>query len=277
MNNITNLKLTLQQIKDNNYKVPTDIDITELITEMLNHIGDPDPLLRDDLIYSILAHWMINNDIAGDILKGVLDVVIDENHLFYRIGEKNTDSVFTRSFSVLLIAPILYCHRKQALFNEDEIKRIYDRITRYFLEEADLRGYTDDRGWAHSVAHTADTLDELAMCSEIGNKELLYILEIIQAKISVGDYVYINEEDERLVTAVISVLDRNLLSSDDVSRWIKGFDDIKYTGSYMDDYKRKLNIKNFLRSMYFRILNKKDMKDILEELEDTLNKMSRYH
>lgn len=277
MGDITNLRLILQQIKEDKYRVPTDLNITDIVFEMLRHIGNPDPDLRDELIYSILLNWIIYDNVIDDKLKEILDVVMDDNHLFYRIGENNTDSVFTRSFSALVVPLIIYRHRKQKLFNEEELINIFKKITRYFIEEKDLRGYVEGNGWAHSVAHTADALDELAMCNEIGYKELLYLLEIIQAKVCIGTKVYINEEDERLVTAIISILDRNLLSIEEVSRWIKSYSEIKDTGTYMNDYNMKINIKNFLRSMYFRILNKDGFEEIVEKLKDTLNDISNYN
>lgn len=270
MDNLTYLKLTLQQIKEDNYAISTDYKTTDLIFEMLNHIGNPDPILRDELINSILSQWIINHQITENDLKKVLDIVINDDHLFYKIGESNTNSVFTRSFSVLIVALVIYSHRKQNLFNEEEIINISKKVTSYFLEETDLRGYVEGNGWAHSVAHTADAIDELAMCDEIGYKELLYFLEIIQIKVCVGNYVYINKEDERLVTAVISILNRNLISSEEVCRWIKSYSQIKGSGNYMNDYYMRINAKNFLRSFYFRILDKEELKEISERLRETL-------
>lgn len=274
MDNLTDLRLTLQQIKEDNYAISTDYKITDLIFEMLNHIGNPDPILRDELINSILSQWIINHQITENELKEVLNIVMNDEHLFYKIGESNTNSVFTRSFSVLIVALVVYSHRKQNLFNEEEIINISKKVTSYFLEETDLRGYVEGNGWAHSVAHTADTIDELAMCNEIGYKELLYFLEIIQIKVCVGNYVYINKEDERLVTAVISILNRNLISSEEVCRWIKSYSQIKGSGNYMNDYYMRINVKNFLRSFYFRILDKKELKEISERLREILIELS---
>lgn len=270
MNDITELRLTLQKIKEDNYRIPIDFRITDLVFEMLNHIGNPEPKLRDELIYSILAHWIINDYITDDKLKEILDIVMDDKHLFYRIGESNTDSVFTRSFSALLIAPILYYHRKHILFSKEELINIFKKVVRYSLEEADLRGYVENNGWAHSAAHTADVLDELALCSEIGNEELRSLLEIIKVKVCVGSYVYIHREDERLVTAVISIMGRNLLSTEEICKWIKSYREIKSTGIYMNDYKTKINIRNFIRSLYFRILSIEEPSEVLERVRDTL-------
>lgn len=141
----------------------------------------------------------------------------------------------------------------------------------------DLRGYTQEYGWAHSVAHTADTFDELALCDEIGHNELSFLLEIIRDKISTGDYIFIHNEDERLVTAIIRILSREIISIDNIIEWIISFRDFENTDDFEFDYNRKVNVKNFLRSFYFRILDQKRFDDILEELKRTIVYISRYN
>ncbi len=274
MKNLIDLRQTLRKVIEDDYKVPTDINIKDLVHEMLYHIGDPDPVLRDELIYSVFARCLVDDQIPRDMLKEILQIAIDDQHLFYKIGEKNTQSVFTRSFSVLIIALILINHRKQRLLEKDQVLHIFSEVTRYFLEEVDIRGYIEENGWAHSVAHAADTLDELAQCDELGYKELHYLLEIIHAKISDGNYVYQHDEDERLVTAMISIINRDLLPMEELCKWIKNYSKIKRVT--IQDYQAKTNIKHFLRSLYFRAIDQLDKSEIMETLRDTLHQMSSY-
>ncbi|MTI71628.1 MAG: DUF2785 domain-containing protein [Firmicutes bacterium] len=74
----------------------------------------------------------------------------------------------------------------------------------------DVRGYVKEKGWVHGDAHAADGLNELAKCKELNIKELKGILDVVKNKICINDYAYINEEDERMVTAVKSVLKEKL-------------------------------------------------------------------
>ncbi len=271
MNDKLHLKNILKIIKENDYRVPQDININDLAYEMINNIGSKDSKLRDNYIYTIFSYWIQNTDFLNDKLKDILKIARDEKHMFYKIGEINTDSVFTRSFSVLLIPLILINHRKNKFLTEAEVKNIFFDVTQYFLKELDLRGFVKCKGWAHSVAHTADALDELAICTEIGYEELLYILEIIKNKVKTSNYVFINEEDERLVTAIISVLNRKLISNEEFCMWIKSFNEIKKVGIYPDDSNIKINVKNFLRSLYFRILPLENKEKIVVEIAHTLS------
>jgi hypothetical protein len=272
-----NLKKILKEIKEDNYRIPASLDTNEIVMEMMHEIGNTDAELRDELIYSIMNHWIINNEITTDKLKKLLVISMDDKHLFFKIGEMNTDSVFTRSFSILLIPLILTNNRQHKFLSESEIKNIYMKVADYFIREKDLRGYVKDKGWAHSVAHAADALDDLALCPEIEYKELLYILDIIKSKVCINSYVYINEEDERLVTAIISIFNREIIKNEEFCEWIKSFSELKRTGRYPEDHNLVINVKNLLRSLYFRLIRLDDTEMITEQIKDTLIEISNFN
>ncbi len=248
------LKILLSQLKSNKYTLKPNIDIDLLINGMLENIGSVDAELRDLLIYQAFFHFSIKTNLLNDKFRTILKTSIDTNHLFFKIGEKESDSVFTRSFSVLLIALILYNHREKNIFTSDEIKEIYTSVKNYFIQEKDLRGFIQNKGWAHSVAHTADTIDELALCNELGKKQLKEILDLLKNKTCNSDTVFVYEEDERMVTAVVSVLRRHALSDKEIIEWLNSFSSYSKTGKLHSDMNLKTNNKNFLRSLYFRIL-----------------------
>ncbi|GKX30909.1 membrane protein [Vallitalea longa] len=272
-----NLKAILKEIKEDNYEVPATIDVNELILRMMDNIGSLDIELREKLINSTMYHLIMKNKIPDKKLIEVLKMSIDKNHLFFGIGEKGTDSVFTRTFSILLIPLILIKHRESNFLSKEEIKVVYVKVVDYFLKEKDLRGYVEHKGWAHSVAHAADALDDLALCSEIEYKELLYILEIIKEKVCISNYVYINEEDERLVTAVISIMNRGLISDKELCKWINSFSNYKKTGLYPEDDNLLTNVKSFLRSLYFRIIKLENKKSLVEGIRKGLEIISNFN
>ncbi|MCP4180511.1 MAG: DUF2785 domain-containing protein [bacterium] len=277
MGNLESLKKVLNEIKENDYQVSNGVNKEEVIFEMLDHIGYPEYELREKLIYHTFYNWIVKKpELSKSVLKDVLKIGLDDSHLFYKIGQKNNNSVHTRTSSVLLVPLILIIHREQNLLNKEEILNVFHKVTHYFLEEADLRGYIEDDGWAHSVAHTADALDDLALCSEIGYNELKYMLEIIQIKICVGNYVYIDEEDERIVTAIISILGRNLIPLEEICLWIRSFGEMTNPHSFRYKDDMRINIKNFLRSLYFRLMEKQEMNDIVLIIKEVLNKISKF-
>ncbi|MEG0772659.1 DUF2785 domain-containing protein [Clostridium sp.] len=268
-----NLMEKLIKIQSNNFLLEKNENYFTLALEMMKNIGSINPTLRDELIYGILYHWITENRLNFEQLRELLNISLGNSHLFYKIGENHEDSVFKRSFSVLIVALIIYEFRKDNFLSEEMLKEVKTKIIEYMLQERDLRGYVEEKGWAHSAAHTADALDELAQCSYINKNDLINILNCLKAKVCIGYYVYIDEESERMVTVVESILNRKILRDSEIIHWLQGFMGDKNQSSYIDSYHLKVNIKGFLRSLYFRMLEKESSKFINEKIIKVLKEL----
>lgn len=186
MNEVLELKEELLQIKNNNYAVPEDVDAYPYAQWMLDYIGSPDAELRDDLIYSTLHTWITNDVFRQKELRGLMLQAISPDYLFYKIGEKDTDSVFKRAFSVLIPPLILSVHEREPLLSEEQLYSVAEQVLEYVYLEEDVRGYVEGKGWAHSTAHAADALDALART--IQNREFSYaILAAVRQKVRLSD------------------------------------------------------------------------------------------
>lgn len=257
----------------------TRAEAQQLLPEMLQHIGNPDPELRDTLVYFTLATWISRGVFDLGELQTLLHTVLDKEHLFYHIGEEDTDNVFTRSFSVLLIPPILGMHCKKTFLSSDEIHYVWQQMKNYLSSEQDLRGYVQGKGWAHAVAHTADALNELALCSETTKQMLLEILGLITKVASTEKSVYTHGEDERLSFAVVNILKHSELTIEEKVEWLESFtSQVQQAGSMPDPegYQKFINVKHFLRTLYFYILQSDllDKEVLLEKLQTLLKQFS---
>ena len=254
------LKDQLYEIADNDFALPEQARAMPRAQEMLPHLGSPDAELRDDLIYSTLASWIMSDKFEEDDLKVLLRQLLTEEHLFFKLGEVDTDSVFMRSFSILIIPLILSWHRQRPFLMPYELREVKVKLLDYLEKEQDLRGFVLDedeagepKGWAHAIAHTADALDDLVRCKEMGSEELVEILNAIRQKAAESKLVFVHLEDERLVTPVIAVLGRKVLTPPDVQSWLAGFVPLaQQKEPFPDCYRQAQNVKNFLRSLYFR-------------------------
>ncbi|KXK13696.1 MAG: hypothetical protein UZ14_CFX002001549 [Chloroflexi bacterium OLB14] len=255
MINESQIKEKLQELAKNEFRLSENDDLSKLIPEMLYHIGSTDNYLRDDLIYSAIATWVLDhNAISHEQLREILQKILGDQHIFYSIGERDTDSVFRRSFSVLLLPLVLIAHRSQPFLSKTEIIQVKEKLIQYLKEEKDLRGFVSEKGWAHAIAHSADSLDDLAQCAEITEIDLREILAAIRAIISTYEVVYTHGEDERLVTATIAVIKRSLLPELEIAQWIRSFETpVLNTDSMPQGIMMRANIKNFLQSLYFRL------------------------
>jgi hypothetical protein len=279
MRNYEELKRLLIQIKDNNYDVPEGMDADDIISDMLKFIGHTDAELRDELIYTTFVQWAEEKGvISPEKMKEILDICLGNSHLFFGIGEKDTDSVFTRAFSSLVIAVAFCVQDENPFLTADEICGIKEVVLRYISQEKDYRGYVDGKGWAHAVAHIADALANIAGCDKaisvddeycISRDGLLEILQAVKTLVCNKDCVYAAEEDERLAGASMFVIYREVLTIDEIINWIDSFgaaEGMNWKGSIPADYYLHVNRKHFMRSLYFKLLSDKDYEKICKHM-----------
>ncbi|UOY94139.1 DUF2785 domain-containing protein [Ectobacillus sp. JY-23] len=249
MTNEQELKRELQAIQKNHYDVPEDVDAYPYAQWMLDFIGSTDAELRDELIYSTLAKWIKNGVFRDKELRGLLLQTLSEDYLFYGIGEKETDSVFKRAFSVLIPPLILSIHEKKPFLSQEQLYSVAEQVLEYIYLEKDVRGYVEGKGWAHATAHAADALHALARSLP----EQWFALELLKAAhhmIAKQDYVYTDLEDERLASAIFAVYEQQVLSAEEWRNWLYTLVDFK---AYRPQNGVVLqNMKTFVRTLYFR-------------------------
>ncbi|MDX8366331.1 DUF2785 domain-containing protein [Cytobacillus sp. IB215665] len=273
MNEVKQLKPLLQKIKSNNWSVPTDVNLDQLTTAMMKHLGSTDSELRDELIFSLFQELIRGKNLSDHQLKALLKLSLSDQHLFYNVGAKEDDTVFNRAFAILVVSSVVMYHNQNGenLLTEEEILHVHKNVLCYARLENDVRGFVENKGWAHSTAHLADALNELAVCKVMQKIQLVDMLEAVKEKVCFKDYTYINEEDERLITAVTSIIERNILSDEDITTWIKQFDNIEQIKNTQQQHCLLVNRKNFLRSLYFRFKQNEVCQPFTTPIETVLN------
>jgi hypothetical protein len=257
MNKMTEEKLkeNLEKLAKNNFQPAEESSFLALIPEMLQHIGSLDSHLRDDLIYTAFATWVLKHKAIpkGDLHK-IFQTVVSDAYMFKGIGEQGTDTVFQRSFSVLLLPILLIAHREDAYLTSEEVLEIKDKLIAFVKLEKDRRGYVEGKGWAHSMAHAADALDDIARCEEISKVELIELLDAIKSVVCEAGIGYAYGEEERSITPIIAILNRELVSNDEVKGWIESLAEVVQTTDPVSNrIVMRTNVKNFLQSLYFRL------------------------
>lgn len=245
------LKERLSSIAQNNYHVVDEAEVWPLAVQMMRHLGSLDAELRDRLIWETLSHWA-ELYFDSQQLGMLLNIALDDEHLFHGLGEQDTDSVFMRSFSSLTIASFLETHQAHPFLTAQAVEETLGKMLSYLSRERDLRGLVADKGWAHAIAHAGDALNVLAMCPELGKESLLDMLRVIRDTIVGAFVVFADEEDERLVAPVLSAIKRQVLIRTDIAEWISGFASFELPPTWPEWVRKKTNIKHFMRSLYFR-------------------------
>lgn len=235
------------------HKVPRDRSLADLTAELTTMLGDTDPNRRDRIAYEVLARW-VSEGVYDDLLEGLGDGMAAG--LMVGIGERNTDSVFRRSFSALILGECISRDNERHIVPADTILRWGDRVAGWLIRERDLRGYVPGKGWAHTVAHGADVLAALAGSEAMGRLELTVILDVIADRLlTETDQRLIHGEDDRLALATLQVLRRNLISLDVLEPWLARLAASARPDFDRDDdpYTVAGNVQPYLRALHLQL------------------------
>lgn len=234
--------------------VPSDRPLDELTAELTRMLGATDPQIRDALAYPTLATW-IQRGVYDDLLAGLGDGMA--TGLAIGLGESDTDSVFRRSLSVLVLAECVARDNAKPLVPAGKVLEWGDRIATWLLRERDLRGFVPGKGWAHAVAHGADAIGAVAGSAHLTTPELTVLLDVIADRVLAhGDTIHVHGEPDRLAAATLTVLRRNLVPLSVMEPWVNRIAGVATQAADQterDPYLLSGNAEAFLRALYLQL------------------------
>ena len=143
------LKTRLEHLQGS-FDAPDDVwELTQRLLEP-EYLGHPDPHIRDELVYPALYTW-ITQALSAEQLRYVLRLLLDSEHLFFKLGQVDDETVLVRSFTLLQIVAVLDRQQQEPCLATDEVRQLVPVLLRYLDGEQDLRGYDVLLGWLHAA------------------------------------------------------------------------------------------------------------------------------
>lgn len=230
-------------------QVPDDRPLDELTTELTIMLGSTDPHRRDETGFRVLATW-IDAGVYDDLLDGLGDGMVAG--LSVGLGESDTDTVFRRSFSALLLAACLDRNLQVEAIPTAKVLDWGDHLTGWFVRENDLRGLVPDKGWAHAIAHGADALGTLAKSPGLGVNEMTVLLDVFADRVlAETDQRLVHGEPDRLAAATMEVLRRDLVPVSVLEPWVARIG-AAAEGHY-DETATAFNAHAYLRALHLHL------------------------
>jgi len=204
----------------NRFAVPEGQPVDALARAASSLLASPDPELRDEIGYSALATWIYRD---GRVSEATVRALMADwiRNLSVGVGEAGTDTVFRRSFSALALALIVARDNQSPWLERAEVARLVEAALAYLAAERDVRGFEAQKGWMHSVAHTADLLKFLARSRHLEVADQQRILTAIAAKLDAVDAPLTHGEDERLARVPVSIAARDDFDQAAFGSWLK--------------------------------------------------------
>jgi hypothetical protein len=206
--------------------VPSDRPLDELTAELTRMLGAADPELREVIAVPTLVTW-IQRGVYDDLLTGLGDGMA-AGLCVGLVGRPDAqdaglpdDTVFRRSWSAVVLAACVERDNGRPLVPGGKVLEWGDRLATWLLRERDLRGYVPGSGWARAIAHGADALAVLAYSPHVSRPELTVLLDVVADRVLASTEVSLGpDETDRLASATMAVLRRNVLPLSVVEPWV---------------------------------------------------------
>jgi hypothetical protein len=207
----------------NDCTIPAGESPARLVTEAVSLLGSRDPQWRDDVGYGVVAACVYKKRLLTPPERRALIATLSGN-LRLGLGDVGTDTVLVRSFSALDLSLLAALELQDPVLDDLGYRRLLDDALAYLNEERDLRGLEPGVGWIHATAHTADLLKFLARDARFTAADQGRLLEAVWTRMTMpGIPVWTHAEEERLATALMSVIRRPDFVATGFDTWLSRF------------------------------------------------------
>lgn len=235
------------------------------VTWLIEHIGDPDAIVRDDIVYATFATGLEKGSFTKAQFRFLVEQVLEKNLLFYRL-DQGLPATLTRTFTALLCTLLIYADGElplyQGLMTERERQQFFAAGMDYLAKEQDFTGYADPYEWVHGFAHGGDFLRRCLLHPAFPEKEQEKALETIFGVFQRLPESFITGEERRLAAAIYQPLLQGCLSQATVAQWLT---QVHFPLETLTDRMRLACFENFLAAIYFHLVEQVELTPTLQE------------
>lgn len=159
--------------------------MTHDLGALLEGLASPDPAVRDGWAYAGLSDGIESGRFAAD----------HDRIRASAIAHLRSDEIQARTFAPLVLQWLVLAG--------DRDRGAFDAVAAWYLAETDTRGYDDDLGWLHAVAHGADYLSAAVGAGVARGDEAL---ELLARRTTLPGPVWRDQEDARVAHAAVRAL-----------------------------------------------------------------------
>ena len=233
----------------------------EEIQWLLEHLGDPSPEIRDDLVFTSLARGIQEELFTQEQFHFIAETISSNEGVEKEI-DKIGLSTLERSFKVLVYANLLSADANpQSIFYQRlkaDIRYILlDQGLHYLEKEEDTTGFSSQYGWVHAFAHGADLLTEVVCHPDFSASQMYEVLEILGCMFKKISIRFTDDEDWRLARVIYEPILQGKLDQEQVASWIKAVD---FPIEERVDFYKFSNFRSCLLEVYVQL----DQKNILQ-------------
>ncbi|WP_274307112.1 DUF2785 domain-containing protein [Solibacillus daqui] len=226
-----------------------------VMKHVLQNVGHDQAKLRDQLNYRLFIQLLSENVLSKTTIHDFVDELSTIKGLVFNIGEKQTNSVFLRSYAALFLAAIVNADRQLQYLTDEQFELITQNAISLLAKEQDLRSFVSaEHGWAHSIANCSELLCAIIQHPKFQIRHTAQILQAIRTNIWKG-YVFQDDEEERFCNIIEALLSKGI-DEELFIEWIEQLFDRLQMVAYEQGYdaiwfKARTNQLNIAKTLYF--------------------------
>jgi hypothetical protein len=199
------------EVLGHDFLVPPGRQAAELAGELLTMLESPDPKVRDDTAYLVLAIWTGRGVLDGE-LTGIGD------RLVARLAD---GPIYQRTFAAIILSWVVLRDATTSELDDGHVLGWLDALSTWWRQETDLRGWDPQLGWLHAAAHGADALRAFGRSPRLAEQQLQDLLDLAADRLLADSgYLFAHGEDDRIAYALASVLTRAELPASAAASWL---------------------------------------------------------
>ncbi len=240
-----------QALKAANFVVADKNSRNHLALQLMDCLKSPNADVRDAIGYQALFNWLRENAL-DDITKITIfnKLVDDLEH-----NREDPHGVYL-PFAALVLSEVVRADYVKSYLSDSHLQRAVDVASKYLAGTRDYRGFDEEQGWRHSVAHAADFVLHLAVNPRLTKEQLDVLWKALDTQIAPIHHFYVFGEPKRLATPVLYIWMAGKHSQEEWETWLDKLTDSKPFESWKQSYKstvglaRRHNLNNFLLNLY---------------------------
>lgn len=185
---------------------------------LLDCLASPDPLLRDDIAFEGLQHWLRAGALDPATARRIADLLLPRVTPEALAADVNGVAA---PFAALALAEVARVDRRTPLYSPAEREALVQAAARFLTSVRDYRGFDPKDGWRHGVAHGADWLLQLSLNPALDRRQLDRLLDAIATQVlPSGSHSYVFGEGQRLMQPVLYIAARGLHDAAFFTAWL---------------------------------------------------------
>ncbi len=207
-------KTALLELRAQGFAIEDPEERRRYAFEMLDCLGDPDPMLRDQIAFEGYTALLRGQQLDADTIRQLRIALLRD------MATADEGDGFRRPFAALVLAEVARADRIEPVFSQDERAALVAAACAYMRSIDDYRGFDEATGWRHAVAHDADLLMQLALNPALDRAQLLEIRDAVASQVApAGAHFYVYGEGERLARPILFIAMRGIFTQQEWTDW----------------------------------------------------------